>query len=164
VELGQPLIRLGSAVYQVAFSPDGGILAASGEDGEVRLWEVSDRRLVSTLTGPPEIVYDLAFSPDGRTLATANGDKTVALWDITNPASPVSLGSLTGPTGAVFSVAFSPTGNALAAGSQDGTTRLWLATPAGAARYVCSISGVAITRGEWEQYVPELPYNPPCMS
>jgi WD40 repeat protein len=164
VELGQPLIRLGSAVYQVAFSPDGGILAASGEDGAVRLWEVSDRRLVSTLTGPPEIVYDLAFSPDGRTLATANGDKTVALWDITNPASPVSLGSLTGPTGAVFSVAFSPTGNALAAGSQDGTTRLWLATPAGATRYVCSITGAAITRGEWEQYVPELPYNPPCMS
>jgi WD40 repeat protein len=162
-ELGPPLVRLGGAVYQVAFGPDGDVLAASGQDGDVRLWDVSDRRLVSTITGPPEIVYDLAFSPDGRTLATADGDKSVALWDIANPASPVSLGSLTGPTGAVFSVAFSPTGDAIAAGSQDDTTRLWLATAASAARYVCSISGVAITRGEWEQYIPELPYNPPCM-
>ena len=161
-ELGPPLVRLGGAVYQVAFSPDGDILAASGADGDVRLWDVSDRQLLSTLTGPPQIVYDLAFSPDGQTLATANGDKTVTLWDITNPAGPVSLGSLTGPTGAVFSVAFNPTGDAIAAGSQDGTTRLWLATAAGAARYVCSISGVAITPGEWEQYLPELPYNPPC--
>ncbi|MGD0066713.1 MAG: helix-turn-helix domain-containing protein [Streptosporangiaceae bacterium] len=161
-ELGPPLVRLGSAVYQVAFSPDGDILAASGADGEVRLWDVSDRHLLTVLTGPPQIVYDLAFSPDGRTLATANGDKTVTLWDIMNPASPVSLGSLTGPTAAVFSVAFSPTGDAIAAGSQDGNTLLWLATPAAAARYVCSISGAAITRAEWEQYLPELPYNPPC--
>jgi WD40 repeat protein len=161
-ELGPPLVRLGSAVYQVAFSPDGELLAASGEDGKVRLWDVAGRQLVSTLTGPQEIVYNLAFSPDGRTVATADGDKTVTLWDITSLASPVSLGSLTGPAGAVFSVAFSPTGGAIAAGSQDGTTRLWLVTPAAAGRYICSISGTPITRAEWEQYLPELPYSPPC--
>jgi len=164
-QLGQPLIRLASAVYQVTFSPDGQILAASGADGKVRLWDVADPshpHLLSTLSGPIGIVYDVAFSPDGHSLATANGDTTVTLWDITNPARPSDLGSLTGSSGTVFSVAFSPTGNAIAAGSQDGTARLWLATPASAAEYVCSIVGAPITRAEWAQYIPGLPYNPPC--
>jgi WD40 repeat protein len=162
---GPPVIRLAGAVYQVTFSPDGKLLAASGADGKVRLWDVTDPRrprLLSTLSGPKGIVYDVAFSPDGHTLATADGDKTVTLWSIADPSRPGSLGSLTGPSGTVFSVAFSPSGNILAAGSQDDTTRLWQATTAAAARYVCSITGSPITQAEWAQYIPGLPYNPPC--
>jgi WD40 repeat protein len=163
--LGDPLVDLADAVYQVTFSPDGHLLAASGEDGNVRLWDVSAPsrpRLLATLSGTDGIVYDVAFSPDGRTLATADGDKTVALWNIANPGAPVRLASLTGPAGTVFAVAFSPDGTTLAAGSQDGTTRLWRATPAAAATYVCDIAGTPVTASEWAQYIPGLPYDPPC--
>jgi WD40 repeat protein len=165
LQIGQPLTRLADAIYQVTFSPDGHLLAASGADGKVRLWDVTDPgrpRLLSTLSGASDIVYDVAFSPDGRTLAAADGDKTVALWNIANPAVPVRIGSLTGPSGTVFSVAFSPDGRTLAAGSQDGTTRLWSATPAAAATYVCAVVGDTMTRAEWAQYVPGVPYAPPC--
>jgi WD40 repeat protein/transcriptional regulator with XRE-family HTH domain/energy-coupling factor transporter ATP-binding protein EcfA2 len=163
--LGAPVARLTDAAYQVNFSPDGHILAASGADGKVRLWDVTDPvrpRLLSTLSGPAGIVYDVAFGPDGHTLATADGDKTVTLWDITDPARPGRLGALTGPAGTVFSVAFSPNGASIAAGSQDDTTRLWPATAAAAAAYVCSVAGSPITPAEWAQYIPGLPYNPPC--
>jgi WD40 repeat protein len=164
-QLGKSLVDLADAVYQVTFSPDGHLLAASGEDGMVRLWDVatpSRPRLLATLSGTMGIVYDVMFSPDGSTLATADGDKTVALWNIANPARPSRIASLTGPTGTVFAAVFSPDGTTIAAGSQDGITRLWSATPAAAAKYVCGIAGTAITAAEWSQYVPGLPYAPPC--
>jgi WD40 repeat protein/energy-coupling factor transporter ATP-binding protein EcfA2 len=163
--VGKPLVDLADAVYQVTFSPNGHLLAASGEDGEVRLWDVttpSRPRLVATLGGSAGIVYDVAFSPDGRTLVTADGDTTVTLWDIANPAAPSRLASLTGPAGTVFAAVFSPDDTGIAAGSQDGTTRLWRATPATAAAYVCATAGAPITPAEWEQYIPGLPYHPPC--
>jgi len=56
----------------------------------------------------------------------------------------------------------SPDGTGIAAGSQDGTTRLWRATPAAAAAYVCATAGAPITTAEWAQYIPGLPYHPPC--
>jgi WD40 repeat protein len=72
------------------------------------------------------------------------------------------LASLTGPAGTVFADAFSPDGSTLAAGSQDGTTRLWHVTPVSAAAYTCGTAGSPITQAEWAQYLPGLPYNPPC--
>lgn len=163
--LGKPLISLTEAVYQVTFSPEGHLLAASGEDGKVRLWDVSAPArplLLATLNGSVSIIYDVMFSPDGRTMATADGDNTVILWDIANPARPSKLATLTGPTGAVFAAAFSPDGTTLAAGSQDGTTHLWRVAPAAAAAYVCATAGDPITPAEWAQYMPGLPYAPPC--
>jgi WD40 repeat protein/transcriptional regulator with XRE-family HTH domain/energy-coupling factor transporter ATP-binding protein EcfA2 len=163
--LGPPVARLTDAAYQVNFSPDGHILAASGADGKVRLWDITNPvwpRQLSTLSGPAGIVYDVAFSPDGHTLATADGDKTVTLWNITDPARPARVGTLTGPAGTVFSVAFTPDGTSIAAGSQDDTTRLWPATASAAAAYICAVAGSPITPAEWVQYIPGLPYNPPC--
>ncbi|XXF77088.1 WD40 repeat domain-containing protein [Myxococcaceae bacterium GXIMD 01537] len=49
----------------LAFSPDGALLAGTVELGVVRVWRVSDGRLLHTLKGPAQPVSTVDFTPDG---------------------------------------------------------------------------------------------------
>jgi hypothetical protein len=71
------------SVEDVAFSPDGELLASASWDGTVRLWEVaSGQQRGEPLTGHTDSVVGVAFSPDGKLLASASSDGTVRLWNI----------------------------------------------------------------------------------
>jgi WD40 repeat protein len=111
-------------VWDVAFSPDGELLATASADKTVRLWDVqSGEQHGEPLKGHTDSVKGVAFSPDGKLLASASWDKTVRLWDV---ATGKPRGEpLTGHKGAVLSVAFGPDGKLLASSSNDKTVRLW---------------------------------------
>ena len=101
--------------------------------------------------------------PDGHTLASASTDGTVRPWDVADPAHPSQLGQpLTGSTLAVDSVAFSPDGRTLASASDDGTTRLWNSNVRYAIQRICATAG-GLTPRQWNQYIPQLRYQPSCV-
>jgi WD40 repeat protein/transcriptional regulator with XRE-family HTH domain len=165
--LGVGLTSGTATVLSVAFSPDGHILASGNSYGVVRLWDVADpaypRPLGQPLTGGTAYVLSVAFSPDGHTLASSDADGTVRLWDVGDPVHPRSLGQpLTGGTAAVDSVAFSPDGHTLASGSDDGTARLWNLNVQYAIGRICAAVG-GLTPRQWNQYIPQLRYQPPCV-
>lgn len=109
------------------FSPSGHLLATSGEEGVVGLWDVADPRhpvLRTTLNSPsPSLFPVLAFAADGRTLATGADDGTIQLWDLSDPLRPQQGDRLTGHTRSPDALAFSPDGRILASSAADGPPR-----------------------------------------
>ena len=102
----------------VKFSPDGQTLASSSWDGEIKLWDVSNWKLLNTLHTNGTAAID--FSGDGSTLVSGGPEEAV-LWSVANGAK---IGTLPGHTGWIRGVAFSPDGTTLASGGEDGMVRV----------------------------------------
>ncbi len=148
-------------------------------------------RLGQPLTSHIGPVSALKFSPDGRTLATIArlNENAVVLWDLDDPTRPARLGQLpadrvssvtfsldrgvpdsvqaTDLTIGVSSVAFAPDGRALATGSRDGKVIMWDLTGLNTLRdhaveRACVITRGGLDPGEWDRYIPGLPYQGTC--
>jgi len=65
----------------LAFSPDGDLLAQAGGDGAIVLWDVASLAPIGEPLRAGSRVDSLAFSPDGETLASAGRDGTI-LWSV----------------------------------------------------------------------------------
>ena len=110
------------AIFALAFSPDGKLLATGELNGKVCLWQVADNQLVSTFWAHTSWLSAITFSPDGMTLVTSSGDCTVRFWDL-RTGEAVKI--LTIDNSQILSIAFSPDGSTLATGSDDHAVRLW---------------------------------------
>ena len=66
----------------IAFSPDGSLIATGGFDGKAILWDATTGMPLHTITGHDGLVLGVAFSPDGTRLATSSTDKTAKIWDV----------------------------------------------------------------------------------
>ncbi|HEU4327857.1 MAG TPA: hypothetical protein VFS21_32265 [Roseiflexaceae bacterium] len=122
---------LATHFHNLAFHPDGRLLAASGcrssdcAQSTLVFWDVATRRplAVAPVQGT---IHVLAFSPDGQTLAVAVGQR-IELW---NTSTHQHTRSLLGHSEPVLALAFRHDGT-LASGGCDRAVRLWHLANAG---------------------------------
>jgi WD40 repeat protein len=72
----------GIEVVCLAYSADGLLLAAGGNDGTIRVWDAAQGRALKVLPGHTSKVSSLAFAPAGRILVSGSADATVRFWNL----------------------------------------------------------------------------------
>ena len=57
-------------------------LASASEDGIIKIWDLYERKCLSTLDSHFSLVRSLAYSQENRILISGSRDKTIMLWDV----------------------------------------------------------------------------------
>ncbi len=118
-----PLLPASAGTSDLTFSHDGGRLAASAANGEVRVWDTSTQKLEAVAHPPgPGEATDLAFSANDKLLAVSTRQGHIRVWEADRLHAPeqadISVGSI--PEGIAFG-----RGDVLASRSRSGGVQLW---------------------------------------
>jgi WD40 repeat protein len=147
------------SMYSVAYSPDGDLLAAGIQEGDILVWNTTSGELVRRLTGHTGLAFELAFSSDSRRLASASKDNTAKLWDVT---TGLELATLYGQTGSPNTLTYSPDGAHIVTADNDGTIRTYVVDTGELVALARSRVTRSLTTQECQKYlhVEECPERP----
>jgi WD40 repeat protein len=140
-ELIRSLGRYTSAIYAIAFSPNGQFLAFSPDAcspsycktpsparNTLQLLNLQGRQIGQVLSGHTDYINTVAFSPSGQTLVSGSFDNTVKVWNVqTGGLIPsTAIQEYLKDDQRILAIAFRPDGKAFALGSGDGSIKIFI--------------------------------------
>lgn len=108
-------------VWSIAFTPDDKTLAMAIDDGTVKLWNVAESRVISTIKAHSGPVWGMSISHDGKLLATGSDDGKVRVFELatTNESKQFETGY------AIRTLVFAQNNNQLLIGGRTGQVEVW---------------------------------------
>jgi MYXO-CTERM domain-containing protein len=112
------------AVYAIAISPDGSMLASCSDstDRTVKIFSLPDAKLLNSWTAESSIMYDIAFSRDGKSLGVVSSGRRLRLWQTSDGKQ---LREIQVSSSAALSVVFHPDTKRVFTSSLDQHIKAW---------------------------------------
>ncbi|ROL62119.1 VWA domain-containing protein, partial [Bacteroidetes/Chlorobi group bacterium ChocPot_Mid] len=106
-----------NTINKVSLSPDNTMIASTGDDGSIRLWDFKSGWNLKIIDGKSKWMQSVAFSNDNKYLiSSSSGDTVIRVFDI---ATGNEVRKFSGHTAAVSSIKLSAAGDKLVSGGYD---------------------------------------------
>lgn len=110
-----------ASIKSLKFSHNSKIIASGSIDRTIKLWNIKEKKLITTLTGHMGTINDIDFYYNDEFIISCSTDKTLKLWDL---SSNSCVRTFEGHTDSVRTVRFF--GNKfIVSGSWDNTVKIW---------------------------------------
>jgi serine/threonine protein kinase/WD40 repeat protein len=116
------LLKSPEPMYCLRVSPDGGVIAAGGADGQLHLFDGKSLDLIRSFQTSQNDLNAIDFSPDSRSVYSAGDDGSVCQWDAQTGRELHRQRTHDLP---VFGLAVLDSGRVLATGSRDALIKTW---------------------------------------
>lgn len=118
------LLEWKGSLLNIAYSPNGKVLAAGCQDGAAHIWLLPSGEDLF-MNGYPTKVRELSWDSASRYLATGGGSEVI-VWDFSGKGPSGSKPIMfPGHEGFISVLAFAPKGLKLASGGNDGRVMVW---------------------------------------
>ncbi|MDJ0837336.1 MAG: protein kinase [Acidobacteriota bacterium] len=109
-----------AVINDLAFSPDGRMLASASSDRTLKLWDVTEGKLHASLNDSGKVT-SVVFSQETGVLYTASAEGNIRAWS----AEGLELDIWQSGKSEIHQLALSPDGSTLAAACGDHSIRVW---------------------------------------